>query len=77
MARANLELNGLAADRYELVEGNVFEVLRGLRDRGRSFDLIVLDPPKFAAIASASAEAWIASTDAAPPARACAEKPPV
>jgi 23S rRNA (cytosine1962-C5)-methyltransferase len=52
MARANLELNGLAADRYELVEGNVFEVLRGLRDRGRSFDLIVLDPPKFAATAA-------------------------
>jgi len=52
MARANLELNGLAADRCELAEGNVFEVLRGLRDRGSSFDLIVLDPPKFAATAS-------------------------
>ena len=52
MARANLELNGLAADRCELAEGNVFEVLRGLRDRAASFDLIVLDPPKFAATAS-------------------------
>ncbi|PWB79143.1 MAG: 23S rRNA (cytosine(1962)-C(5))-methyltransferase RlmI [Holophagae bacterium] len=52
MARANLELNGLAAERCELAEGNVFEVLRGLRDRGSSFDLIVLDPPKFAATAS-------------------------
>jgi len=52
MARANLELNGLAADRCELTEGNVFEVLRGLRDRAASFDLIVLDPPKFAATAS-------------------------
>jgi 23S rRNA (cytosine1962-C5)-methyltransferase len=52
MARANLELNGLAADRCELTEGNVFEVLRGLRDRGSSFDLIVLDPPKFAATAA-------------------------
>ena len=52
MTRANLELNGLAAETCELVEGNVFEVLRGLRDRGRTFDLIVLDPPKFAATAS-------------------------
>ena len=52
LARANLGLNGFAADRFELVDGNVFEVLRGLRDRGRSFDLIVLDPPKFAATAS-------------------------
>jgi 23S rRNA (cytosine1962-C5)-methyltransferase len=49
---AQPELNGLTADRFELLEGNVFEVLRGLRDRGRSFDLIVLDPPKFAATAS-------------------------
>jgi len=52
LTRANLELNGLDAGRYELAHGNVFELLRGLRDRGRSFDLIVLDPPKFAATAS-------------------------
>jgi 23S rRNA (cytosine1962-C5)-methyltransferase len=49
LVRANLTLNGLVDDRVGLVEGNVFEVLRGLRDRGSSFDLIVLDPPKFAA----------------------------
>jgi len=52
LARADLELNGLAAQRCELAQGNVFELLRGLRDRGSSFDLIVLDPPKFAATAS-------------------------
>jgi 23S rRNA (cytosine1962-C5)-methyltransferase len=52
LARANLELNDLDAQRCELAQGNVFELLRGLRDRGRSFDLIVLDPPKFAATAS-------------------------
>jgi 23S rRNA (cytosine1962-C5)-methyltransferase len=52
LARANLELNGLAGERADLVDGNVFAVLRGLRDRGRSFDLIVLDPPKFAATSS-------------------------
>lgn len=52
LARANLELNGLDDGRAELVQGNVFEVLRGLRDRGTRFDLIVLDPPKFAATAA-------------------------
>lgn len=49
LARHNLALNGLA-DRPNdtLLAGNVFEVLRNLRAEGRRFDLIVLDPPKFA-----------------------------
>jgi 23S rRNA (cytosine1962-C5)-methyltransferase len=48
LARRHMALNGLerADDTYE--EGDVFEVLRLYRDRGRSFDVIVLDPPKFA-----------------------------
>lgn len=47
LARANLDLAapGVAA---ELVEGDVFRVLRQYRAEGRSFDLVVLDPPKFA-----------------------------
>jgi 23S rRNA (cytosine1962-C5)-methyltransferase len=32
----------------EYVEGDVFSVLRGYRAQGRLFDVIVLDPPKFA-----------------------------
>lgn len=44
----NLALNGLSKDRAEWLEGDVFQVLRKLRDQARSFDLIVLDPPKFA-----------------------------
>ena len=47
-ARGNAELNGLADDRAEWLEGDVFVELRRLRNAGRSFDLIVLDPPKFA-----------------------------
>jgi 23S rRNA (cytosine1962-C5)-methyltransferase len=49
-ARAHLELNGLTG--AELLEGDVFHVLRRLRDQARSFDLIVLDPPKFAPTAA-------------------------
>ena len=48
IARRNLELNDLDASRAELVEGDVFQVLRRYRDARRQFDLIVLDPPKFA-----------------------------
>jgi 23S rRNA (cytosine1962-C5)-methyltransferase len=47
LARANLMLV-VPASPAELVEGNVFQQLRGYRAEGRSFDVIVLDPPKFA-----------------------------
>ena len=47
-ARANLALNGFDAARAEWVPADVFSHMRKLRDQGRSFDLIVLDPPKFA-----------------------------
>ena len=38
--------------RFEYVEADVFQYLRKCRDEGRTFDLIVLDPPKFAATKS-------------------------
>ncbi len=47
-ARANVALNGLDAARAEWAEADVFKHLRQLRGEGRSFDLIILDPPKFA-----------------------------
>ena len=50
-AEANLRLNGFDPDRVaEGLAGDVFTVLRDWRDqsRGPRFDLIVLDPPKFA-----------------------------
>lgn len=56
-ARRNLGLNGLAAGRAEWLEADVFEALRTLRRDGRQFDLIVLDPPKFAPTAKDAARA--------------------
>jgi 23S rRNA (cytosine1962-C5)-methyltransferase len=47
-ARANLARNGFDATRAEWLEADVFRALRSLREQRRSFDLIVLDPPKFA-----------------------------
>jgi 23S rRNA (cytosine1962-C5)-methyltransferase len=52
LAAENVERNGLPADRCIWKEGNVFHELRALRDRGGSFDTILLDPPRFAATAS-------------------------
>ncbi len=48
LAQHNLDLNGLEAEKVENVEGDVFQVLRTYRDARRQFDLIILDPPKFA-----------------------------
>jgi 23S rRNA (cytosine1962-C5)-methyltransferase len=45
-AEENLALNGLAPQ--EMLAGDVFQVLRDYRDEGRAYDVIVLDPPKFA-----------------------------
>jgi 23S rRNA (cytosine1962-C5)-methyltransferase len=45
---ANLEYNQLTRDHLGILEGDVFQVLRQFRDQGKSFDLIILDPPKFA-----------------------------
>ena len=47
LAKRNAELNGGTEERHEFIEGNVFDQLRRFRDARRSFDLIVLDPPKF------------------------------
>jgi 23S rRNA (cytosine1962-C5)-methyltransferase len=52
-AAANLVLNpGLDASRAEWRCANVFDELRALRTAGQQFDVIVLDPPKFAPSAS-------------------------
>src|SRR5881394_4501675 len=48
VAKENLAANPLDASRVEFTHGDVFAQLRTLRDRGASFGLVVLDPPKFA-----------------------------
>jgi len=48
LAQQNMVLNRLPVERAEFETGDVFQVLRKYRDRGLSFNLIILDPPKFA-----------------------------
>jgi len=61
LARSNAELNQLA--QAEWLEGDVFLLLRRFRDQARSFDLIVLDPPKFAPTAAHAEKAARAYKD--------------
>ena len=59
----NIALNQLPADRHTSLEGDVFQLLRKFRDANRSFDLIVLDPPKFAPTAAHAEKASRAYKD--------------
>ncbi len=45
-AAENIRRNGVTTP-YEQIAGNVFSELRRFRAEGRTFDVIVLDPPKF------------------------------
>jgi len=47
LAERNGELNGFDRARWSCVEADAFAKLRQWHQEGRTFDLIVLDPPKF------------------------------
>jgi 23S rRNA (cytosine1962-C5)-methyltransferase len=60
-ARRNAQANASAPERVHWLEADAFQALRRLRDQARTFDLIVLDPPKFAptaALAERAARAY-------------------
>jgi 23S rRNA (cytosine1962-C5)-methyltransferase len=63
MLEENIALNHLPADRHTTLEGDVFQLLRKFRDGNRSFDLIILDPPKFAPTAAHAEKASRAYKD--------------
>src|SRR5687767_9709575 len=45
MIRQNLEASGLPADQHELRTQDVFTAIHQFADMGRTFDLIMADPP--------------------------------
>lgn len=63
LAQANVKLNHLDSSRAEWQNADVFEALRKLRDQNRKFDLIILDPPKFAPTAAFAEKAARAYKD--------------
>jgi 23S rRNA (cytosine1962-C5)-methyltransferase len=60
-AQANAQRNQLPV--AEWIEADVFQTLRKYRDAGRKFDVIVLDPPKFAPTAAHAEKAARAYKD--------------
>lgn len=48
LAKQNMALNNLESERVEYLRADVFKQLRSFRDAAREFDVIILDPPKFA-----------------------------
>jgi 23S rRNA (cytosine1962-C5)-methyltransferase len=56
-AKENIRLNDLDIDKVKLVDGDVFQLLRLLRDMEQSYDMVILDPPKFAQTAAQAQKA--------------------
>ena len=52
LASKHIQANDLDHGKVDYQQGDVFELLRGFRDRGMSYDVIILDPPKFAPTAA-------------------------
>jgi 23S rRNA (cytosine1962-C5)-methyltransferase len=52
LAKQNLANNNMDPDQVTLVEMDVFKYLRNVRDKGETYDLVILDPPKFASTAA-------------------------
>ena len=48
IAKQNIEANDLDLSKVDFVQADVFKLLRRYRDEGKTFDVIILDPPKFA-----------------------------
>jgi 23S rRNA (cytosine1962-C5)-methyltransferase len=47
-ARINMSLNGYERNQDSYLPGDAFQLLRQLRESGESYDVVILDPPKFA-----------------------------
>lgn len=47
MGKRNLALNNLSDKQVDFVKEDVFKLLRRYRDEKQTFDMIILDPPKF------------------------------
>jgi 23S rRNA (cytosine1962-C5)-methyltransferase len=62
-ARRNFAASGFDPEKPEHIVGDVFKVLARFVERGRSFDMVVLDPPAFASAAARGGKTWSAVRD--------------
>ena len=63
LCKENVLVNNLPTEKHTVLEGDVFQLLRKFRDEARSFDMIILDPPKFAPTAAHAEKATRAYKD--------------
>jgi 23S rRNA (cytosine1962-C5)-methyltransferase len=61
-ARKNFALSGMEPEKPEYIVGDAFKVLARFAERGRRFDLVVIDPPAFAS-GSRGGRPWSAVKD--------------
>jgi 23S rRNA (cytosine1962-C5)-methyltransferase len=57
LCRENVSLNAPPSTLHSTLEGDIFQVLRKFRNESRQFDMIILDPPKFAPTAAQAEKA--------------------
>lgn len=62
-ARKNFTASGFDPERVEHIVGDSFKVMATFIERGRKFDMVVIDPPAFASAASRGGKAWSATRD--------------
>ncbi len=62
-ARRNFAASGFDPEKPEHIVGDVFKVLARFVERGRTFDLVVVDPPAFASAAARGGKPWSAMRD--------------
>ncbi|HTR55692.1 MAG TPA: class I SAM-dependent rRNA methyltransferase [Kofleriaceae bacterium] len=62
-ARRNFAASGFDPEKPEHVVGDAFKVLARFAERGRKFDLVVVDPPAFASAAARGGKPWSAIRD--------------
>ncbi len=62
-ARRNFAASGFDPEKPEHIVGDTFKVLARFVERGRTFDMVVLDPPAFASAAARGGKPWSAVRD--------------
>jgi 23S rRNA (cytosine1962-C5)-methyltransferase len=70
-ARRNFASSGFDPEKPEHIAGDALKVLARFAERGRTFDLVVIDPPAFASAAARGGKPWSAVRDYAELVAAC------
>jgi 23S rRNA (cytosine1962-C5)-methyltransferase len=72
-ARKNFAASGFEPEKPEHIVGDAFKVLARFAERGRRFDMVIVDPPAFASAAARGGKPWSALRDYAELITACLE----